>query len=101
MPLWLRICCSNAGSFRKGLLATCALGLGSKSVTCACPQKINILSRIVVLNPCTIATAMIITATLNIVAAVARRMMNDEKVDFLFRAILAAMKYAVFNAGCV
>ena len=49
------------------------------------------------LNPVTTAMAMIITATLSVVAAIASFMINDEKVPFCFAKYLRAMKNDRFN----
>lgn len=72
-------------------------GFGLNGVTSICPQKTNILSLIVSLNPQTTATEIIINATLRAVAAVARRIINLENPAAWLPAIRRAMKKGSFK----
>jgi hypothetical protein len=72
-------------------------GLGLNWVISICPQKTNIFPFIVSLKPTTTAAEIIIMATLNAVAIVARRIINLEKPEALLPAIRRAMKKESFK----
>ncbi len=72
------------------------VGLGLNGAIWIWPQKTNILFLIVSWKPKTTATAIIIMATLNAVAAVARRIMNLEKEALL----LFVMRLAMNRESC-
>ena len=62
-----------------------------------CPQKLKTLLLITFWKPLTKLNATIITATLIVVAVIARLIINREKVFCLLKAIRPAIKDDTFN----
>ena len=73
--------------------------LSRSSWTLTCPQKLNTLLLMTCWKPFTKLRATIITATLSVVAPMARPMMNRLKVFLFTPAIRLAMKKGTFKKG--
>ena len=88
---------STVSFFKIGYCSAMLTLFSISCCTCIWPQKLKILLLITFSKPFTKLNATIITATLSVVAPIARRIIKREKVFCRLKAIRFAIKADIFN----